>query len=107
MSGADPPDDPGNTNAIYTCLRIAASHSRSRGELEVIRTENDHVLCYIRRYLGQHAIILANFADSAQRIPSRLYEQCSLYTKKILHGSSKVMDCHEIIISPLDFLVLR
>jgi len=77
----------------------------SGGELDVIRTENDHVLCYLRRYIGKRAIIFANFADSAQCIPSRICEQYSIHTKKILHGSSKMTSCNEMTIEPLDFLV--
>lgn len=77
----------------------------SGGDLEIIRTENDHVLCYIRRYMGKRAIIFANFADRAQSIPSRICEQYSIHTRKILLGSSKMTDCNELTIDPLDFLV--
>ena len=77
----------------------------SGGELEIIPTENDHVLGFMRRYMGKRAMIFANFAESAQRIPSRICEQYSLHTKKIVHGISKLTSCDEIAIEPLDFLV--
>ena len=77
----------------------------SGNELEVISTENDHVLGFMRRYMGKRAILFANFAESPQNLPSRVCEQYSIQTKKILHGMSKITSWNEITIEPLDFLV--
>jgi hypothetical protein len=75
------------------------------GELEIIPTENEHVLGFIRRHAGKRALILANFSESPQSIPLRVCEQYSIYAKKIIHGSSKMTSCDELKIEPLDFLV--
>lgn len=79
----------------------------SAGELEIIPTENDHVLGFMRRYMGKRAVIFANFAESAQSIPARICEQYSIHTKKMAHGISKVTSCNEMTIEPLDFLVFE
>ena len=77
----------------------------SGSELEIIPTENDHVLGFMRRSMGKRAVIFANFAESPQSIPSRLFEQYSINTKKSIHGISKITSCKEPTIEPLDFLV--
>jgi glycosidase len=74
-------------------------------ELEIIPTENDHVLGFMRRYIGKRAVIFANFAESPQKIPSRVCEQYSIHSKEIIHGISKMTSCNEMTIEPLDFLV--
>jgi hypothetical protein len=51
-------------------------------------------------------VIFANFAESPQNIPSRLFEQYSLNAKKIIHGISRITSHNEITIEPLDFLVI-
>jgi hypothetical protein len=79
----------------------------SGNELEIIPTENDHLLGYIRRSRGKRAVIFANFSESPQSIPSRGCEQYLIYTKKIVHGISKMTSCDEMTIEPLDFLVFR
>jgi hypothetical protein len=77
----------------------------SGGELEIIPTENDHVLGFIRRYMGKRSLIFANFAEIPQSISSRICEQYSICTKNVIHGISKMTSCDEIILEPLDFLV--
>ena len=77
----------------------------SGNELEIIPTENDHVLGFMRRSLGRRAVIFANFAESPQSIAARVCEQYSLHTKKIVHGISKMTSFNEMTIEPLDFLV--
>ena len=74
-------------------------------ELEIIPTENDHVLGFMRRYRDKRAVIFANFAESPQRIPSRVCEQYSIHSKEIIHGISKMTSGNEMTIEPLDFLV--
>lgn len=77
----------------------------SGSELEIIPTENEHVLGYIRRYMGKRAVIFANFSENVQSIASGICQQYSIHTKKLVHGISKMTSCHESIIEPLDFLV--
>jgi glycosidase len=77
----------------------------SGNELEIIPTENDHVLGFIRRYREKRAMIFANFAESPQSIPSRLFEQYSINARKIIHGISRISSSNETTIEPLDFVV--
>ncbi len=77
----------------------------SGGELEIIPTENEHVLAFTRTHEGKHAIIFANFSDSSQSISSYVFKLYSLQTKKQLYGISKVSLLNDVIIEPLDFLV--
>jgi amylosucrase len=57
----------------------------SGNELEIIPTDNEHVLGFLRRSMGKHAVIFANLAENPQSIPSRVCEQYSIRTKKIIH----------------------
>ena len=75
------------------------------GELEVIQTENEHVLGFMRIHAGKRAVIFANFSEEPQIISQRIFEQYSVYSKQNLHGSSKISPHSEIAIEPLDFLV--
>ena len=78
----------------------------SGGELEIIPTENKHVLGFMRIHAGQRAIIFANFSENSQIIPARIFAQYSVQSKKQLHGVSQALAQGEITIEPLDFLVL-
>jgi amylosucrase len=77
----------------------------SGGELEIIPTDNDHVLGYIRRSMGKRVVIFVNFTESPQSIPSCVCKHYSIYMKKIVHGISKMISSNEMTIEPLDFLV--
>ncbi len=78
----------------------------SGSELEIIPTENEHVLGFMRTNAGKRVVIFANFSESLQIIPTRIFEQYSVHTKKHLHGISKVTPRGVVSIEPLDFLVL-
>lgn len=75
------------------------------GELEVIQTENEHLLGFVRTHAGKRAVILANFSEASQPIPARILEQYSTHSKKQLHGRSKVLRQGDATIEALDFLV--
>jgi len=75
------------------------------GELEVIPTENEHVLGFMRTHAGKRAVIFANFSEEAKTISTRILEQYSVYGKKRLHGRSKVLTQSDVKIEALDFLV--
>ena len=83
-----------------------AHEAFSGGELEIIPTENKHVLGFMRIHAGQRAIIFANFSENSQIIPARIFAQYSVQSKKQLHGVSQGLSQGEITIEPLDFLVL-
>jgi hypothetical protein len=71
------------------------------GELEVIQTENEHVLGYTRIHAGKRAIIFANFSEQPQVISKRIIEQYAVQNKERLHGHSNIMQNLE----PLDLLI--
>jgi hypothetical protein len=75
------------------------------GELEVIQTENQHILGFMRIHASGRAVIFANFSEESQSIPARIFEQYSIHSKKHLHGKSKVILQSDVIIEALDFLV--
>jgi amylosucrase len=75
------------------------------GELEVIHTENEHVLGFMRIYAGKRAVILANFSEAPQTISARILEQYSVHGKKRLHGRNKILPQSDLTIEALDFLV--
>jgi glycosidase len=77
------------------------------GELEIIPTENDHVLGFMRTHAGKRAIIFANFSEAPQTIPTRILEQYSVHGKKRLagRGQSGVLEQGDGTIEALDFLV--
>jgi len=75
------------------------------GEVEIIPTENEHVLGFMRTHAGKRAVIFANFSEEPQTLSARILEQYSLQGKKRLHGKSKVSSKNYITIEALDFLV--
>lgn len=75
------------------------------GDLEIIQTENEHVLGFMRSHAGKRVVIFANFSEHAQNIQSRIFEQYSVHSKQHLHGVSKISSQGTIIIEPLDLLI--
>jgi len=75
------------------------------GELEIIQTENEHVLGFTRTHAGKRAVIFANFSENPQTVPSRIFEQHSIYTITLLNGLTKFAPQNDAAIAPLDFLV--
>jgi glycosidase len=75
------------------------------GELEIIPTENEHVLGFMRIHAGKRAIIFANFSEAPQTISARVLEQYSVHSKKRLYGRSKIAIQGDGFIEALDFLV--
>ena len=78
----------------------------SGGELDILSTRNDHVLGFIRRKENQQAIILANFSESPQPIHSHIFDGHNIRLREKLHGASIYSEGQELVIDPLDFLVL-
>ncbi|MCA2001178.1 MAG: alpha-glucosidase C-terminal domain-containing protein [Chloroflexi bacterium] len=74
------------------------------GELEVIPTENEHVLGFERIHAGERAVIFANCSEEPQVIPLRVAEQYAIERKKRLHGRSHFSPQKDLTIEPLDFL---
>ena len=77
----------------------------SGGELEIIPTENEHILGFMRTHEGKRVIVFANFSETPQKVSPRIFEQYSVFTKKRLHGISNTASSGDITIEALDFLV--
>jgi glycosidase len=77
----------------------------SGGELEIIWTENEHTLGYMRTHAGQRAVIFANFSESPQTIPARILDQYSVPGKNCLHGRSTAPAQGDMTVEGLDFVV--
>ena len=77
----------------------------SGGELEIIQTENDHVLGFMRMHAGKRSVIFANFSEAPQTIASRIIEQYSVTSLQPLQGRSKLSKYKELKLEPLDFVV--
>jgi glycosidase len=75
------------------------------GELEIIPTENEHVLGFTRIHAGKRAVILANFSEQPQIVSSRVIEQYAIQDKHILHGQSSISPQRYLSLEPLDFVV--
>ena len=95
-------------NGIMALTRLRKSNPAfSGGELEIILTENDHALGFVRKFEGQRVVIFANFSESEQILPARVLEQNNIKGKKRLAGISKLPRSHAgLRLAPLDLLVL-
>jgi glycosidase len=91
---------------LQTLIRTRKTHEAfAGGELEIIPTENEHILGFIRTHAGNRAAVFANFSEHPQIVPARVLEQYSIPFKKKLHGISQASFQDELTITPLDFLV--
>jgi amylosucrase len=77
----------------------------SGGVLEVIPTENEHVLGFIRTGEAERALILANFSEVPQTISSNLFEDHPIREKIPVYGTGFFLADQSLEIAPLDFLV--
>lgn len=75
------------------------------GALEVIPSENEHILGFMRVHAGERAVIFANFSESPQVIPPQVIEQYALGEKKRLRGHSVLPPQGGLTVEALDFLV--
>ena len=75
----------------------------SGGLLQVIQTDNEHVLGFTRNNL----IILANFSERQQTIPLHSLEGFIEKDFERLHGMSEIAKQKDLTLEPLDFLVLK
>jgi amylosucrase len=77
------------------------------GELEVIHTENEHVLGYVRPHADAQVIVFANFSEREQNIPLRVAEQYALTRKRILYGECEFIAHEGMNLPPLELAVFR
>jgi glycosidase len=87
-------------------IELRKQHSAfAGGELEIIPTENEHILGFMRTHAGNRAVVFANFSENAQKIHPRIFEQYSVHSKHQLPGISRIFPQSEITIEPLDLLI--
>jgi len=77
----------------------------SGGELEIIPTENDHVLGFSRTQGTEGALIFANFSEDFQTISAPVMEDLSVKEKTPAHGKRTFLLNGNLQVDPLDFLV--
>ena len=75
------------------------------GEMEIITTENVHVLGYARLYDGQRAVVFANFSENEQNISAKVIEQHNLAGKSRLFGLSNISATGDLLLKSLELVV--
>jgi amylosucrase len=78
----------------------------SGGELEIIQSRNDHVLGFLRVHKDHHAFVFANFSETKQAVPLKALEHYSAHLHARIFGTSNFKPGENLILEPLDFLVL-
>ena len=78
----------------------------SGGELEILPTENDHVLGYIRRYGADHSLILANFSEAPQTVLTHVLQNHPVIEQAPVYGTAALREEDRgLQLGPLEFLV--
>jgi len=75
----------------------------SSGQMHIFDTGNEHVLGFLRPGI----LILANFSESFQTIPFDLLDGWIGKNHECIYGASECRDKKDLILEPLDLLVLR
>ena len=92
--------------SLKALIALRKEHSVfAGGVLDVILTENVHVLGYTRLHQGERAVIFANFSESEQNISAKVIEQNNLAEKSRLFGSSDISTGGDLRMEPLEFVV--
>ena len=77
----------------------------SGGELDIIPTENDHVLVFVRTCGAERAIVFANFSEAPQTIASHALDTFTSSNWLPIYGTTNVHSGQSLEIAPLEFLV--
>lgn len=81
--------------------------SFTRSDTEIVDAHNDHVLAYFRQHLEQSLLILANFSEKAQTIPSVRLRQLGLRrTITDLVAGKLVIASEMLALEPYQMMVL-
>ena len=92
--------------SLQTLISLRKEHTVfTNGELDVVLTENVHVLGYTRLYDGERAVVFANFSEGEQGISAKVIEQNNLIGKTRLFGESDISSQGELVLKPLEFAV--
>ena len=75
-------------------------------DLDVIDTENEHILGYVRNNLEQRVLVYANFSENEQTIPGNLLRLHNLGSKLTDTISGTTIPIGDMILEPYQFLCL-
>jgi glycosidase len=75
-------------------------------DLDVIDTENEHILGYVRHNLEQRVLVYANFSENEQTIPGNLLRLHNLGSKLTDTISGTTIPIGDMILEPYQFLCL-
>ncbi len=78
----------------------------SGGKLELVPTENEHVLGFVRAQAGKRVTILVNFSEELQVLPAELLDRLQLSLVERWHGESQFTPAGSLELAPYDLLVL-
>ncbi len=94
-------------HGLQKLIQLRKEHDAfSGGVLEIIPTENEHVLGFTRMNDGKRIVVFGNFSEHPQPVSTRVLDQYSLRNKKALHGMSNIPSQDHLTLQPLDLLVL-
>ncbi|MFL7870710.1 MAG: DUF3459 domain-containing protein, partial [Anaerolineales bacterium] len=95
-------------HSLKSLIKLRKEHPVfSDGDLEVIATENVHVLGYTRLYGGQRAIVFANFSEDRQTVAAHILSQNNCYNKQRICGDSEIEEGEDLSLSPYELLILE
>jgi amylosucrase len=93
---------------LKSLIALRKEHSVfSGGGLEIIATENVHVLGYTRLFGGQRGIVFANFSEDRQTVSAHILNQNNSYNKQRIYGSSEIRDGEDVSLAPYELLILE
>ena len=93
---------------LQNLIKLRKEHDVfSAGQVEIVHTENDHVLGFVRSTVDKRVVILANFSETPQIIQSSLLERYAIHGHTQLHGTRNLKFGGDLIVEPLDFLLIN
>jgi len=92
--------------ALKKLIELRKGHEAfSGGDLEIIPTENDHVLGFMRTCGADCALIFANFSEAPQTVTSRVFGHLPIKEKIPVYGTGNFLADQSLTIPPLALLV--
>ncbi len=77
------------------------------GELEIIPTENEHVLGFVRTHAGKRAVVFANFSENEQVLSNDILNAFGITRESMpLHGKHEFTESYYIL-KPLEFSAFK
>lgn len=91
---------------LQALIRLRKGHDAfSGGRLEIVETENQHVLGFERVHDGDRAVVFANFSEHEQVIPARILQQYHCQAAQVAYGISQPILQQDLILAPLELMV--